>query len=188
MKRYLLDKEDVVWIYKGILCCGGFSVTKLCPTLWPQGLQHARLPCPPLPLGVCSNSCPLSWWCYLIMSSSATPFSFRLQSFPISGSFALSQPFASRGQSLELQLQCQFFHWIFRIDLQLTAFFSLHFKGFSSLLQQHNSKESILWHPAFFMVQLSHLCVTTRKTITLTIWTFVSKEMFLFLIRWLGLS
>ena len=149
-------------------CCSG---AKLCPTVCNprdccmpgSSLLHS--------LGVCSNSCPLSWWCYLIMSSSATPFSFRLQSFPISGSFALSQPFASRGQSLELQLQCQFFHWIFRIDLQLTAFFSLHFKGFLSLLQQHNSKESILWHPAFFMVQLSHLCVTTGKTIALTMQT-----------------
>ena len=46
-----------------------------------------------------------------------------------------------------------------------------------SLLQHHNSKASILWHSAFFMVQLSHLYMTTGKTIALTRWTFVGKVM-----------
>jgi len=46
-----------------------------------------------------------------------------------------------------------------------------------SLLQHHNSKTSVLWHSAFFMVQLSHPYMTTRKTIALTLWTFVSKLM-----------
>jgi len=78
-------------------CC---SVAKLCLTLGdPHGLQHARLPCPSLSPGVCSNSCPLSQGCYLIISSSATSFSFCLQSFPVSGSFSKSQLFASGGQS-----------------------------------------------------------------------------------------
>ena len=56
-----------------IFCC---SVAQSCPTLWPHGLQHARLPCPSLSPGVCSNSCPLSQWCWLTISSSAAPFSF----------------------------------------------------------------------------------------------------------------
>ena len=43
-------------------CC---SIPKLCPTLWPHGLRHTRLPCPSLSPEVCSNSCPLSQWCYL---------------------------------------------------------------------------------------------------------------------------
>ena len=46
-----------------------------------------------------------------------------------------------------------------------------------SLLQHHTSKASILWHSAFFIVQLSHLCMTTGKTIALTRWTFVGKVM-----------
>ena len=46
-----------------------------------------------------------------------------------------------------------------------------------SLLQQHGSKASVLWHSAFFIVQLSHVYMTTRKTIALTIWTFVGKVM-----------
>ena len=66
--------------------------------LQPHGLQHARLPCRSLSPGVCSNSCPLSQWCYLTISSSAAPFSFCLQSFPASGSFPMSQLLASGGQ------------------------------------------------------------------------------------------
>ena len=52
-----------------------------------HGLQHSRFPCPSLSPGVCSNSCPLSWWCHPTFSSSVTPFSSWLQSFPESGSF-----------------------------------------------------------------------------------------------------
>ena len=67
-------------------------IAKLYPTLWPNGLQHARPPCLSLSHGVCSNSCPLSWWCYLTISSSANHFFLCLQSFPISGSFPMSWP------------------------------------------------------------------------------------------------
>ena len=48
---------------------------------------------------------------------------------------------------------------------------------FKSLLQNHSSKASILWHSAFFIIQLTHPCVTTGKTIVLTIWTIVGKMM-----------
>ena len=64
------------------------------------GQQHARPPCPwPVP-GVYSNSCPLSRWCHPTISSSVIPFSSHLQSFPASGSFPMSQFFASGGQSI----------------------------------------------------------------------------------------
>ena len=66
----------------------------------PQGLQHARSACPSLSPRVCSNSCPLSWWCYLTISSSAAPFSFYFQSFPTSGSCPMSWLFPSSCQSL----------------------------------------------------------------------------------------
>ena len=63
------------------------SVTQLCLTLRPHGLQHARLPClSPVP-GPCSKSCPLSWWCHPTISSSVILFSSCLQSFPASGYF-----------------------------------------------------------------------------------------------------
>jgi len=62
-------------------------------------LQHTRLPCPSLSPGACSHSCPLSWWCHPTILSSVVPFSC-LQSFPTSGSFLMSQLFASGGQSI----------------------------------------------------------------------------------------
>ena len=62
-------------------------------SLQPYGMQRARLPCPLLSPGVCSNSCPLSQWCYLTFSSPATPFSFYFQYFPATGSFLMSQLF-----------------------------------------------------------------------------------------------
>ena len=68
--------------------------------LWAHGLQHARLSCPSLSPGAYSNSCPLSQWCYLTISSSVFSFCFFLQSFPASGSFPVSQFFTSGGQSI----------------------------------------------------------------------------------------
>ena len=63
----------------------------------PHGLQHARPPCPSPTPGAYSNSCPLSGWCHPAISSSVAPFSSRLQSFPASGSFPVSQLFPSGG-------------------------------------------------------------------------------------------
>ena len=69
-------------------------------SLRPHGLQHARLPCPPPTPGACSNSCPSSGWCHPTISSFGITFSSCLQSFPASGSFLMSQPFASGGQNI----------------------------------------------------------------------------------------
>ena len=72
----------------------------LSDSLRPHGLQHARPPCLSPTPGVYSNSCALSQWCHPTISSSVTPFSSRLQSFPASGSFPMSQLFTSGGQSI----------------------------------------------------------------------------------------
>ena len=66
----------------------------------PHESQHARPPCPSSTPGVYPNSCPLSWWCHPTISSSVIPFSSCPQSFPASGSFQMSQFFASGGQSI----------------------------------------------------------------------------------------
>ena len=72
--------------------------------------------CPsPIPRA-CSNSSPLSQWCHPTISSSVIPVFSCLQSFPASGSFPMSQFFPSCVKALELQLQCQSFQWVFRID------------------------------------------------------------------------
>ena len=93
-------------------CC---SVTKSCPTLCNP--TDCSLPgCLSLSLGICSNSCPLSRWCYLTISSSATLFSFSFQSFPASGPFPMIHLFTSDGKVLELQFQHQYFQCVFRVD------------------------------------------------------------------------
>ena len=87
------------YLWRGSCCC---SVTKSCLTvsLQPHGLHHARLPSPSLSLGACSNSYPLSHWCHPTISSFVTPFSSYLQPFPASGSFLLSQLFASGDKNI----------------------------------------------------------------------------------------
>ena len=75
-----------------------FSCSVVSDPLRPHGLQHARLPCPSPTPGACSNL----WcrWCHPTISFSVVPFSSYLQSFPASGSFPVSQFFASGGQSI----------------------------------------------------------------------------------------
>jgi len=77
-----------------------FSLSVMSDSLRPHGLQHARPPCPSSTPGARSNSCPLSRWCHPTISSSVVPFSSCPQSFPASGSFQMSQLFASGGQSI----------------------------------------------------------------------------------------
>ena len=82
--------------------------------LWPNGLQHARLPCPSLSLRICSNSCPWNQWCYLTNPASAVPYSFCLQFLPASESFQWVHYSHQVAKVLELQLQS--FQWIFSTD------------------------------------------------------------------------
>ena len=152
-----------------------------CLTFWdPMGLQHIRLPWPSLSPGVCENSYPLSQWCYPTISCSVVPFSSCLQSFPASGSSPMSQLFASGGQSTGASASASLLPMNIQglICFKMDWFDLLAFQETLKSLLQHNLNTSILWHSAFFMVQLSHLYMTTGKTLTLTIWTFVSKVMF----------
>jgi len=77
-----------------------FSHSVMADSLWPQGLQHTRLPYPSTTPRAYSNSCPLSQWCHPTVSSSVITFSSCLQSFPASGSFLSCQFFASGGESI----------------------------------------------------------------------------------------
>ena len=151
----------------GPCCCR--LVAKSCPTLWPHGLQHPRLPCPSPSPRVCSNSCPFSQWCHPTISSSVAPFSSCPQSFPASKSLPTSQLFTSGGQSigasasvLPMNIQDWFplgIDWLDLLAVQGTL---------KSLLQHHSSKALISQHSAFFMVQPSQPYMTTGKTIALT--------------------
>ena len=131
---------------KDICCC--CSVAKWCPTLWPHGLEHTRLPCPSLSPGVCSDSYPLSQWCHLTILSSVIPFSSCLQSFSASGSFPMSRVFASGGQSMGASvlasvLPVNIHHWF---PLGLTGYIFYFVQGsLRNLLQYHTLKASVLW-------------------------------------------
>ena len=97
---------------------------------------------------------------------------------PALGSFPLSHPFASGSKVLELQLQNQSFQWIFGVDFLWDW---LVWYLCCPRDQHHNWKASVLWHLAFFIVQLSHPYMTTRNTIALTIWISVGSVMSLLL-------
>ena len=153
-------------------------------SLRPHGLQHTRLPCPSPSPGTCLNSCPLCWWCHPTILSSVIPFSSCLLAFPALGSFPVSQLFASGGQSIEASALGLPMNIQDRFPLGLTDLISLQSKGLSEGLSKvfsntANSKASILLCSAFFMVQLSHLHVTTGKIIALTIFSLSLKVFFL---------
>ena len=92
-----------------VLPMSQFSHSVMSDSLQSHGLQHARLPCPSLTSGACSNLCPSSQWCHPTISSSIIPFSSCLQSFPASESFPMSQFFASGGQSIGVSASASVF-------------------------------------------------------------------------------
>ena len=160
-----------------------FGRSVVSDSLWPNGLQHARLPYPPSSR-VFSNLCTLSQWCHPIISSSVAPFSSCPQSFPASESFLMSWLLPSGGQSIGASASASVLLMNIQgwFPLGSTGLISLQSKGLSRVRQHHSLKASILHCSAFFMVQnvdhmvqLSHLYMTTGKTIALTIWTFVRK-------------
>ena len=144
-------------------------------SLWPHGLQYARLPCPsPTPTAY-SNSCPSHQWCHPTISSFVIPFSSCLQSFPASGSFPILRIRWLKFRSFRFSISPynEFSGLIsFRIDRLDVLAVQWTLK---SLLQHHSSKTSILWHSAFFIVQLSHPYITTGETIALTRWSLSAK-------------
>ena len=115
--------------------------------------------------GIYSNSCPLRRWFHPTFSSSVAPCSSCPQSFPASGSFPMSQLFASGGQSIGVSASTSV------LPKNTQDWSPLGWTGWN-----HSSKASILWHSAFFTVQLSHPYMTTGKTIALTR-RFVGKVM-----------
>ena len=103
------------------------SVVQSCLTLRPHGLQHARPPCPSSTPGAYSNSCPLSQWCHPTIPSSVIPFFSWLHSFPASGSFQMSQLFASGGQSIGVSASTSVF------PMNIQDWFPLGWTGWISL-------------------------------------------------------
>ena len=128
-----------------------FSHSVMSNSLQPHGLQHTGLPCPSSTPGACLNSCPSSWWYHPTLSSSVVPFS-HLKSFPVSGSFPMSQFLTSGGQSIGISasasvLPMNIQDWF---PLGLTGCISLQSKGPSRVF----SNTTVQNHQ-FFSAQLS---------------------------------
>ena len=132
-----------------------------------HGLLHARIPCPSPTPEACSYPCPLSLGYHQTISFSVVPFS-RLQSFPATGSFPMSQFFTSDGQTTGVAASVLPMNIQDRFPLGLTGLLLAVQGTLKSLLQHHSSKASVRWCSAFFKVQLSHTYMTTGKTTALT--------------------
>ena len=129
-----------------------FSWSVVSDSLWPHGLQHTRLPCPSPTPGVHSNSCPLSWWCHPTISVSVVPFSSCPQSFPASGSFPVSQFFASGGQSMVVSASASV------LPMNIQFWFPLGWTGWISLKSKGLSRvfyNTAVQKHQFFGAQLS---------------------------------
>ena len=98
--EFLPMSEPAPTVYDSPISSVQFSCSVVSDSLQPHGLQHTRPPCPSPTPRVYSNVCPLSQCCHPTISSSIVPFSSWLQSFPASGTFQISQLFASGGQSI----------------------------------------------------------------------------------------
>ena len=133
-----------------------FSCSFMSDSLQPHGLKHTSLPCPSPTPTACSNSCPLSRWCHPTISSSANPFSPRLQCFPASGSFQTSQFFASGSQSIGVSASA------YVIPMNIQDWFPLGWTGWISLQSKGLSR--------VFSIQIVKLLVLVLWKIPLVAW------------------
>ena len=135
----------------------------------PCGLEHARLPCPSPSPRVCPSSCPLNWWCHPTISSSVTPFSFCLQSFPASGSspknLCITWP-NIRVSASALVLPMYIQGWF---PLKLTGLIPLLSKGLSRAFSSTTIQKYQFFGSQPSIWSNSHIrYMTTGKTIALT--------------------
>ena len=165
-------------------------------SLWPHGLQHDKLPCPSPTPRTCSNSYSLSWWCHPTISF-CHPLLSCLKSFPASGSFQMSQFFASGGQSIGASVLASVLpmnteDWF---SLGLTGLISLLSKGLSRVFSNTTVQKHQFFSP-LLSLQSNYLIHTwLLEKIALTTWNFVRKVMSLLfprskclLISWLQSS
>ena len=125
---------------------------KLSKSLWPQGLQNVRLPCPSPSPRTFSNSCSLSQWCHPTISSSAVPFFSCLQPFPEAGAFLTSQLFTSGGQSIQVSA------WASVILMNIQDWFPLGLTGLISL--QPNGLSRV-----FYIIIQKHQFFSTQSSL-----------------------
>ena len=164
-----------------LLILRSFLVVQLLSCAWlfgtPWTATGQASNCSSLSPGACSNSRPLIQWCHPTISSSVIPFTSCLQSFPASGSFPVSWLFTSGDRSIGVSASTSV------LPMNIQKWFPLGWAGGCPCCPRDSQESSptpqfkapILWHSAFFLVQLSHPYMTTGKTIALTKQTFVGK-------------
>ena len=136
-----------------------FSLSVMSNYLRPNGLQHARLPCTSPTPKVYTNSCPLSQWCHSTILSSVVPFSFCLQSFPASGTFQMSQFFASGGQSIGVSASASVLPMYIQdwSPLGWTGWTSLQSKGLSRVFSNNAVQKHQFFSTQLFFYSNSHI-------------------------------
>ena len=128
-----------------------FSCSVMSDSLWPRESQHARPLCPSRTPGVHPNSCPSSWWCHPAISSSVVPFSSCPQSLPASGSFPMSQLFASGRRSIGVSVSTSV------LPVNIQDWFPLGWTGWTSLQSKGLSRvfcNNTVQKHQFFCAQL----------------------------------
>ena len=135
-----------------------FSHSVMSDSLRPYGLQHARPTSPSPTPRAYSNSGPLRWWCHPTISSSVAPFS-HLQSYPASGSFQMSQFFASDGQTIGVSASASVFPMNIQdwFPLGLTGWISLLSKGFSRVFSNITVQKHKFLGAQFSLKSNSHI-------------------------------
>ena len=150
-KWFVVKCIYIVYTYMSIQLVQ-ISCSIMSDSLQPHELQHARPPCPSPTPRVHSDSRPSSWWCHPAISSSVVPFFFCLQSFPASGSFQMSQLFASGGQSIGVSASASV------LPMNNQDWFPLRLSGSISLLSKGLSRvfsNTTVQKHQFFCAKLS---------------------------------
>ena len=160
-------------------CCSLFSHPLVSDSLWPHGLQHASRPCPSPSPEVCPSSCPLHRWCHQAIWSSNTRFSFRHQSFPVSGTLPMSQLFASDDQNIRASASVSVLPISIQglFPLRLTYLISLLARGFSGVFSSTTVQRHQFFGTLPSLQSISHNCTWPLGRSDLTIWTFVGRVM-----------
>ena len=146
LKKHYFALERMSWLYSLLYSCSVMS-----DFLWPHGLQHARLPCPSLSPGVCTNSCPLSQWCHPTISSSVIPSPPTFNLSQHQGLFKWVH-FVSGGQSIGVPASASV------LPMNIQDWFSLGWTGWISLQSMWLSSvfsNTIVQKHQFFGAQLS---------------------------------
>ena len=141
-------------------------------SFWFHGLKHARLPCPSLSPGVCSNSCLFSWWCHPAISATVTRLSSCPQSFPTSGSFPVNWLFVSGDQSIGASASTSVLPMTIQVwfPLALTGLISLLSKGLSRIFSSTTVRKDQFFSSQPSLWSNSHLC--TRLLEEPLLWLF----------------